>query len=47
MILPIFGKELVIGETDKHGKKVVIGIIDSKTGKGGGIYTNPDPIFER
>lgn len=47
MKLPIFGKELVIGETDKHGKNVIIGVIDIKTGKGGGIYTDPAPTFER
>lgn len=47
MRLPIFGKELVLGEKDKHGNNVVIGIIDSKTGKGGGIYTDPEPTFER
>lgn len=47
MILSIFGKELVIGETDKSGKKVMVGVIDAKTGKGGGIYREPDPNFER
>jgi len=47
MRLSILGKELVLGEKDKHGKSVVIGIIDSKTGKGGGIYTDPEPTFER
>lgn len=47
MRLSIFGKELVISEKDKHEKKVVIGVVDAKTGKGSGVYTDPDPVFER
>jgi hypothetical protein len=47
MMLPIFGKEIVVGEIDKHGNNVMIGIIDTKTGKGGGVYTDPEPTFER
>ena len=45
MKLCVFGKELVIGEKDKHGKNVVIGVVDTKTGKGRGIYTDPEYIF--
>jgi len=47
MRLSMFGKELVIGEKDKHGKKVTIGVIDAKTGKGSGVYEDPDLVFER
>lgn len=47
MKIPIFGKEFVIGEKDKHGKNIVVGIVDTKTGKGMGVYTDPEPVFER
>ena len=47
MKIPIFGKEFVIGEKDKHGKNIVVGVVDTKTGKGMGVYTDPEPVFER
>lgn len=47
MKISLFGKTLVIGETDKYGKNIVAGFIDNKTGKGTGIYTDKGPIFER
>lgn len=47
MKLSIFGKTLVIGETDKHRNTVIIGVVDNKTGKGGGLYIEPEPVFER
>jgi hypothetical protein len=46
MKLSIFGRILVIGEIDKHRNNVIIGVVD-KTGKGAGIYIEPEPIFER
>lgn len=47
MKIPILGKTIIIGETDKRGKNVKIGLIDSETGKGKGIYIEPEPVFER